>query len=190
MTGKALVDYVNENQQFFKAEYSPKVAQRRLGSLMKKEYLEDPIQKEAIASAEEPVINDGIPERWLSRLADKLVSDKRFDARTKWNECPSITQIRDQSNCGSCWAVSAAETMSDRLCIHSNGTIKTMISDTDLLSCCGSSCGYGFEPVRAIQMNIMKRGPVQAAFTVYEDFAHYKSGVYVVSLCLFTSVQS
>ncbi|VDO46061.1 unnamed protein product [Haemonchus placei] len=139
LTGKALVDYVNDNQPFFKAEYSAEVAQRRLGSLMRKEFLKDPIQKKIIANAEKPIINDGIPES--------------FDARTKWKECPSITHIRDQSNCGSCWAVSAAETMSDRLCIHSNGTIK---------------------------MNIMKNGPVQAAFTVYEDFAYYKKGVYVV----------
>lgn len=29
-----------------------------------------------------------------------------------------------------------------------------------------------------IQLEIMKNGPVQAAFRVYEDFYHYKSGVY------------
>uniref|UniRef100_A0A7I4XSQ5 Pept_C1 domain-containing protein n=1 Tax=Haemonchus contortus TaxID=6289 RepID=A0A7I4XSQ5_HAECO len=206
LTGKALVDYVNENQPFFKAEYSPENAQRRLGSLMKKEFFENPIQKEVIANAEEPVINDGIPES--------------FDARTKWKECPSITQIRDQSKCGSCWAVSAAETMSDRLCIHSNGTIKNVCKPYVFHPCgrhqgqkyygecpkhmyktpvCKRYCQYGygkryendkfyakavygifsFEPVRAIQTNIMKKGPVQAAFTVYEDFVHYKSGIYV-----------
>lgn len=26
-----------------------------------------------------------------------------FDAREQWPECPIIGQIRDQSNCGSCW---------------------------------------------------------------------------------------
>ena len=29
-----------------------------------------------------------------------------------------------------------------------------------------------------IQMEIMKNGPVEAAFSVYEDFLAYKSGVY------------
>ncbi|KAF5296019.1 hypothetical protein FQR65_LT10322 [Abscondita terminalis] len=32
--------------------------------------------------------------------------------------------------------------------------------------------------VRAIQSEIMKNGPVEGAFTVYEDFVQYKSGVY------------
>ncbi|VDO57980.1 unnamed protein product [Haemonchus placei] len=33
-------------------------------------------------------------------------------------------------------------------------------------------------------MIIMKKGPVSAAFTVYEDFAYYRRGVYVVSTVL------
>ncbi|VDO92350.1 unnamed protein product [Haemonchus placei] len=32
-----------------------------------------------------------------------------------------------------------------------------------------------------IQSQIMRKGPVQAAFVVYEDFSSYKSGIYVVS---------
>jgi len=32
--------------------------------------------------------------------------------------------------------------------------------------------------VAAIQMEMMANGPVQAVFTVYQDFLHYKSGVY------------
>ncbi|PIO63882.1 hypothetical protein TELCIR_14505 [Teladorsagia circumcincta] len=44
---------------------------------------------------------------------------------------------------GSCWAVSAASTMSDRLCIQTNGRKKMTLSDTDILACCGEFCGYG-----------------------------------------------
>merc|ERR1719326_705052 len=183
-----------------------------------------------------------------------------FDSRTKWPDCPSIGNIRDQGECGSCWAFGAAEAMSDRLCIHSNSQIKVNISANDLLSCCeecGFGCNGGFPPsawqyfvevglvtggqhgsdsgcqpytfrhcehhvdgpypkctgegptpectkqcregytktykkdkyfgktaynvgssAHNIQTEIMKNGPVEAAFTVYNDFLLYKSGVY------------
>ena len=32
--------------------------------------------------------------------------------------------------------------MSDRLCIHSNQTIQTRVSDVELISCC-YDCGFG-----------------------------------------------
>lgn len=184
-----------------------------------------------------------------------------FDSRTKWPNCPTISEVRDQSNCGSCWAFGAVEAISDRICIASNGNDRPHISATDLLSCC-SGCGFGceggdpsaawqfwvksglvtggtftkhdgcrpypFSPcehhvngslppcshsleptpkcvkkcqdsyttaypkdkhfgtkaytvdsdVQAIQKEMMTNGPVEAAFTVYEDFVMYKSGVY------------
>jgi len=74
-----------------------------------------------------------------------------FDARLKWPNCPSISELRDQSNCGSCWAISTAATISDRICIASNGQDRPHISATDLLSCC-KNCGDGCEggdPARA-----------------------------------------
>lgn len=187
-----------------------------------------------------------------------------FDARTQWGSmCPSISEIRDQSACGSCWAFGAVEAATDRICISTNGASKIHLSANDMLSCC-SSCGFGCDggyPSAAwnyftttgcvtggnyndyslcymypfpqcdhhvsgkygpcpsteyntptcskacdskstynvtftadkhkfktsysiasaqtqIETEIMTNGPVEAAFTVYEDFLTYKSGVY------------
>lgn len=35
-----------------------------------------------------------------------------------------------------------------------------------------------------IQKEIMTNGPVEGAFSVYEDFVQYKSGIYLVSIIL------
>lgn len=66
-----------------------------------------------------------------------------FDAREKWGDkCASVKEVRDQGSCGSCWAFGAAEAMTDRLCINSNGQRTDRISAEDLLTCC-SACGFG-----------------------------------------------
>ncbi|XP_022091210.1 cathepsin B-like [Acanthaster planci] len=63
-----------------------------------------------------------------------------FDARQKWPKCTTISLIRDQAACGSCWAFGAVEAMSDRECIHNN--VQVNISAEELNSCC-ESCGNG-----------------------------------------------
>lgn len=62
---------------------------------------------------------------------------KSFDARTKWANCKSISHIWDQRCCGSCWAVSAASAISDRICIHTGEQV--MVSAQQILSCVNSS---------------------------------------------------
>ncbi|CAG5118286.1 unnamed protein product [Candidula unifasciata] len=63
-----------------------------------------------------------------------------FDPRTKWTSCPSLSEIRDQSNCGSCWAFGAVEAITDRICIKGGGQVH--ISAEDVNDCC-KSCGDG-----------------------------------------------
>uniref|UniRef100_A0A0A1WP53 Cathepsin B n=1 Tax=Zeugodacus cucurbitae TaxID=28588 RepID=A0A0A1WP53_ZEUCU len=40
---------------------------------------------------------------------------EEFDSRKQWSQCPTISEIRDQGSCGSCWAFGAVEAMSDRV---------------------------------------------------------------------------
>ena len=65
-----------------------------------------------------------------------------FDARTRWPNCPSLFEIRDQSNCGSCWAHSTAEAITDRICIATGANFTADISVEDLFTCC-TKCGNG-----------------------------------------------
>lgn len=57
-----------------------------------------------------------------------------FDLREKYKSCLSISLIRDQSNCGSCWAVAATSTVSDRFCIKFG--VDRSFSAQDLMECC------------------------------------------------------
>ncbi|KAI5641087.1 papain family cysteine protease domain-containing protein [Phthorimaea operculella] len=61
---------------------------------------------------------------------------ENFDSRNKWPYCSSLNEIRNQGGCGSCWAVSAASAMTDRVCIYSKGTKNFHFSAEDILSCC------------------------------------------------------
>jgi len=66
--------------------------------------------------------------------------DWRTDPRAK--NCPSVREVRDQSNCGSCWAFGSVEAITDRICIASKGANATHLSAEDVTSCCkGNSEG-------------------------------------------------
>eukprot|EP00823_Brevimastigomonas_motovehiculus_P006613 TRINITY_DN54_c0_g1_i4.p1 TRINITY_DN54_c0_g1~~TRINITY_DN54_c0_g1_i4.p1 ORF type:complete len:330 (-),score=77.15 TRINITY_DN54_c0_g1_i4:243-1232(-) len=67
-----------------------------------------------------------------------------YDVRDQWKQqCPSTDEIRDQANCGSCWAMGATEAMTDRRCIYYKGADNTRLSSQDMVSCCGFWCGSG-----------------------------------------------
>jgi len=212
----------------------------------------------------------------IMKKAGVAVPD-HFDSATQWPKCAKvISDIRDQSNCGCCWAFGAAEAASDRLCIASNATVSLPLSAQETCFCaqangcdggqletawdyiasnglatgnqynntgpfaslglcsqfslphchhhgpqgkdpypaensagcpsvhespaCPAKCdGTASSPfndfkkhrytftgqpmnvdsdVDAIKQEIMKNGPVEAAFTVFSDFENYISGIY------------
>eukprot|EP01084_Bolivina_argentea_P152561 266118_1 len=92
-----------------------------------------------------------IDPNYVYKLPDKTWDPSinlptQFDSRTTWPYCANtIGHIRDQSECGSCWAFASTEAMNDRLCI-SNVTktvFSQLLSVEDTTSCCTDvPCGY------------------------------------------------
>ena len=72
-----------------------------------------------------------------------------FDSREEWGEiCPF--SIKDQGQCGSCWAFGAVESLEDRICIKSEGKFKEDLSEQSMVSCdyVGFGCQGGW-PISA-----------------------------------------
>merc|ERR1712048_357277 len=83
------------------------------------------------ASIEE-AIRSGKVERFQEELAAVEIPEE-FDSETNWPKCAKIIgDIRDQSNCGCCWAFGAAEAASDRMCIASKGSLILPLSAQDV----------------------------------------------------------
>ncbi|KAI6221436.1 Cathepsin B-like cysteine proteinase [Aphelenchoides fujianensis] len=131
LEGDALVDYVNSRQDLWTASMNTKFANythEQKAQLMGVLNVRNPIKARRNVAP--------------THFMDVQLPDS-FDARQQWGSmCASVTEIRDQSSCGSCWAFGATEAMSDRICIASKGQKQPSISALNLLSCC-KACGFG-----------------------------------------------
>jgi len=67
-----------------------------------------------------------------------------FDSATHWPQCAKIiNDIRDQSNCGCCWAFAGAEAASDRMCIATNASMMIPLSAQDVCFNGGGLMSHG-----------------------------------------------
>jgi cathepsin B len=75
-----------------------------------------------------------------------------LDLRVKYPFCYSLSNVRNQAGCGSCWAVSSMASLSDRYCIMNTNTttnvsgkaVQKTFSYEDTLECCTNvMCGTG-----------------------------------------------
>jgi len=94
-----------------------------------------------------------------SNIADEDIPDS-FDSETNWPQCATIIgDIRDQSNCGCCWAFAGASAASDRLCISTNASIAVPLSAQDVCFC-GSFNGCGGGQITTPWSHIASKGVV------------------------------
>jgi cathepsin B len=76
-------------------------------------------------------IKRGEMERYVPTANVEVPTD--WDAATAFPKCAkTITDIRDQSNCGCCWAFGGAEAASDRMCIASDAELLMPLSAQDI----------------------------------------------------------
>jgi len=69
----------------------------------------------------------------ISKLALPQALPVSFDSRKQWPGC--IHPVRNQAQCGSCWAFGATESFSDRLCIATNNKTNIILSPQWVVSC-------------------------------------------------------
>lgn len=96
------------------------------------------VKNDTLARRNEKIANGTLTV--LKKIEGLAVPDS-FDSETNWPKCAKIIgDIRDQSNCGCCWAFGAASAASDRMCIATNGTVQIPLSAQDMCFC-GSDNG-------------------------------------------------
>jgi cathepsin B len=111
-------------------------------------------------------------------IDDSVGAPDNYDPRTG-PKANCYSKIRDQGQCGSCWAFAAATTLTDRLCLLKNTNV--ILSPQDLVSCdttLNKGCDGG-NPIAAWEYIALKGIVSDACYP-------YTSGNGVTGKCLLT----
>ncbi|PFH38056.1 cathepsin B [Besnoitia besnoiti] len=77
------------------------------------------------------------PKTEFKNAADPI--PESFDTREAFPACTDVVgHVRDQGDCGSCWAFASTEAFNDRLCIRSQGKANAPLSPQHTTSCCNA----------------------------------------------------
>jgi cathepsin B len=115
------VNSINSKQSLWTAGVVPKFADMSLEEL------------KTFCSVKEQKGPSQFPKVSYAGLREFFDLPDNFDIRTKWPNCK--LDIRDQGQCGSCWAFGAVESFEDRLCIVTSGGQKAFLSPQALVDC-------------------------------------------------------
>jgi len=111
--------------------------------------------------------SDGGHSQRLMMHADKKTEASlpaSFDSRTQWPQCKSISDIKNQGTCGSCYAMAAAATLSDRFCIATNATgSQVVLSPQWIVSCFEEDLGCSGGFTEQTWRGLAARGTVSEA---------------------------
>lgn len=125
-----MIEEINSKQSMWRAALNSRFAHVKVGaakSLCGALPTSDETKAREVAAGRLVIVNNA---------SESYTAPDSFDSATNWPMCnKTIADIRDQSDCGCCWAFGAAEAASDRLCIATQGKIQVPLSADDVCFC-------------------------------------------------------
>jgi len=83
------------------------------------------------------------PAGFVPTAPVKKFTDTRSPASIDWRLTDAVTAIKNQGQCGSCWAFSATEAIESQLVLTSGGKYRLDLSPQQIASCAPSTGKYG-----------------------------------------------